>query len=175
MRVLDIGCSSGSFVRYAVQKAYVEAVGITISREQDKLARKHCAGLPIDIILLDYRDLSEKFDAIASVGMFEHVNYKNYREFMQAVNHCRRPDALFLFHTIGSNNATHHGTPWLDKYIFPNGMLPSSEQLGKASGLLLVMEDWQATRVIAKKAEISDTDPDRESGRWSGEQIPGAR
>ncbi len=142
MRVLDIGCGWGSFVRYAVQRYGIEAVGITISKEQAKMARKRCAGMPIDIRLLDYRDLSEEFDAIVSVGMFEHVGYKNYREFMQVVNRCLRPDALFLLHTIGSNNSTHHGDPWFDKYIFPNGMLPSIEQLGKASELLLVMEDW---------------------------------
>ncbi|MEK6202145.1 MAG: cyclopropane fatty acyl phospholipid synthase [Desulfobulbaceae bacterium] len=142
MRVLDIGCGWGGFVRYAAQNHGVEAVGITISREQAKLARKRCAGLPIDIRLLDYRDLSEEFDAIVSIGMFEHVGYKNYRQFMQMANHCLKPDALFLLHTIGSNNSTHYGDPWLDKYIFPNGMLPSIEQLGKASELLLVMEDW---------------------------------
>jgi cyclopropane-fatty-acyl-phospholipid synthase len=142
MRVLDIGCGWGSFVRYAAQNHSVEAVGITISKEQAKLARKRCAGLPIDIRLLDYRDLSEEFDAIVSVGMFEHVGYKNYRHFMKMVNRCLKPEALFLLHTIGSNNSTHHGDPWFDKYIFQNGMLPSIEQMGKASELLLVMEDW---------------------------------
>jgi cyclopropane-fatty-acyl-phospholipid synthase len=142
MRVLDIGCGWGSFVRYAAQNHGVEAVGITISKEQAKLARKRCAGLPIDIRLLDYRDLPEEFDAIVSVGMFEHVGYKNYRHFMKMVNRCLKPEALFLLHTIGSNNSTHHGDPWFDKYIFQNGMLPSIEQMGKASELLLVMEDW---------------------------------
>lgn len=142
MRVLDIGCGWGSFVRYAAQNHGVEAVGVTISKEQAKLAQERCVGLPIDIRLLDYRDLDEEFDAIVSVGMFEHVGYKNYRQFMQVANHCLKPDALFLLHTIGSNYSTHHGDPWFDKYIFPNGMLPSIEQLGKASENLFVMEDW---------------------------------
>lgn len=142
MRVLDIGCGWGSFVRYAAQKYGVEAVGVTISKEQAKLARERCAGLPVDIRLLDYRDLDEEFDAIVSVGMFEHVGYKNYRQFMQIANRCLKPRALFLLHTIGSNYSTHHGDPWFDKYIFPNGMLPSIEQLGKASENLFVMEDW---------------------------------
>lgn len=142
MRILDIGCGWGSFVRYAAQKHGVDAVGVTISKEQAQLARERCAGLPVDIRLLDYRDLSEEFDAIVSVGMFEHVGYKNYRQFMQVVNRCLHPDALFLLHTIASNHSTRNGDPWFDKYIFPNGMLPSIEQLGKASELLLVMEDW---------------------------------
>ncbi|MDR9500497.1 MAG: cyclopropane fatty acyl phospholipid synthase [Desulfurivibrionaceae bacterium] len=142
MRVLDIGCGWGSFVRYAAQNYGVEAVGVTISTEQAKLARTRCAGLPIDIRLQDYRDLSEQFDAIVSVGMFEHVGYKNYRQFMQVVNRCLKPEALFLLHTIGSNKSSYHGDPWIDKYIFPNGMLPSIEQVGKASEELLVMEDW---------------------------------
>ncbi len=142
MRVLDIGCGWGGWIRYAAQNYGVEAVGITISTEQAALARERCAGLPIDIRLLDYRDLSEQFDAIISVGMFEHVGYKNYHEFLAMVNRCLEPDALFLLHTIGSNTTTRHSDPWFDKYIFPNGMLPSIAQLGKASEKLLVMEDW---------------------------------
>lgn len=142
MRVLDIGCGWGSFVRYAAENYGVEAVGLTISTEQARLARKRCAGLPIDIRLQDYRDLSEQFDAVVSVGMFEHVGYKNYRQYMQVVNRCLKPEALFLLHTIASNKSNHHGDPWFDKYIFPNGMLPSIEQVGKASEELLVMEDW---------------------------------
>lgn len=142
MRILDIGCGWGSFVRYAVQKYAVEAVGITISQEQAKLARERCEGMPIDIRILDYRDLTEEFDAIVSVGMFEHVGCKNYCAFMQVVHSCLKSEGLFLLHTIGSNYSTHHGDPWLDRYIFPNGMLPSIEQLGKASEYLFVMEDW---------------------------------
>lgn len=142
MRVLDIGCGWGSFVRYAARNYGVEAVGLTISTEQAKLARTRCAGLPIDIRLQDYRDLTDQFDAIVSVGMFEHVGYKNYRQYMQVVNRCLQPEALFLLQTIASNASNHHGDPWLDKYIFPNGMLPSIEQVGKACEQLLVMEDW---------------------------------
>jgi len=117
-------------------------VGITISQEQAKLARERCEGMPIDIRILDYRDLTEEFDAIVSVGMFEHVGYKNYCAFMQVVHSCLKSEGIFLLHTIGSNYSTHHGDPWLDRYIFPNGMLPSIEQLGKACEYLFIMEDW---------------------------------
>lgn len=155
MRILDIGCGWGGLVRYAARNHGVEAVGITISKEQAALARERCAGLPIDIRLVDYRDLSEQFDAIVSVGMFEHVGYKNYREFMEMVNRCLKPDALFLLHTIGSNTTTRYGDPWLDKHIFPNGMLPSIEQLGKASEQLLVMEDWHNIGIYYDKTLTS--------------------
>jgi cyclopropane-fatty-acyl-phospholipid synthase len=143
MRILDIGCGWGSFVRYAAMNHKVEAVGLTISKEQAKLAAQRCAGLPVDIRLLDYRDLREQFDAVVSVGMFEHVGYKNYRHFMRVVNSCLRDGGLFLLHTIASNYSKKHCDPWFDKYIFPNGMLPSISQVGKASENVFVMEDWQ--------------------------------
>lgn len=141
MRVLDIGCGWGSFVRYAARNYGVEAVGVTISREQAKLARQRCAGLPIDIHLRDYRELDGEFDRIVSVGMFEHVGGKNYRQFMQVAHRCLKPGGLFLLHTIASDQSTRHCDPWFDKYIFPNGMLPSIKQLGRACEKLFVLED----------------------------------
>ncbi len=141
MRVLDIGCGWGSFVRYAALNYGVEAVGVTISREQANFARQRCEGLPIDIRLLDYRNLHEEFDGIVSIGMFEHVGYKNYRRFMGVANRCLKPGGLFLLHTIASNDSTRHCDPWFDRYIFPNGMLPSISQLGKASEKLFILED----------------------------------
>jgi cyclopropane-fatty-acyl-phospholipid synthase len=142
MRVLDIGCGWGGFVKYAAEKYGVEAVGITISQEQAKLASESCAGLPVEIRLQDYRELDERFDAVVSVGMFEHVGYKNYREYMSIVNKCLEPCGLFLLHTIGCNKSTCMNEPWLDKYIFPNGMTPSSRQITEAAEGLFVMEDW---------------------------------
>jgi cyclopropane-fatty-acyl-phospholipid synthase len=141
MRVLDIGCGWGSFVSYTARQHGVAAVGVTISKEQAKFARRRCEGQPIDIRLLDYRDLHEEFDAIVSIGMFEHVGYKNYRRFMQVANRCLKPGGLFLLHTIAANKATRHCDPWFDKYIFPNGMLPALSQLGQASEGLFVLED----------------------------------
>lgn len=80
-RILDIGCGWGGFVKYAAEKYKVEVVGITVSKEQVSLGRELCLGLPVEISLQDYRDLDEKFDHIVSVGMFEHVGYKNYRTY----------------------------------------------------------------------------------------------
>lgn len=141
-RVLDIGCGWGSFAQYAAENYGVEVVGITVSQEQAELARERCAGLPIEIRLQDYRKLDERFDHIVSLGMFEHVGYKNYREFMRIAHDCLDDSGLFLLHTIGSNDSTVACDPWIDKYIFPNGLLPSVAQIGKALEHLFVVEDW---------------------------------
>ena len=142
MRILDIGCGWNSFAKYAAEKYQVEVVGITVSKEQVDLGKTLCAGLPIEIRLQDYRDVDEKFDHIVSVGMIEHVGYKNYRTYMDVVNRCLKDDGLFLLHTIGGNTSVTSVDPWMNKYIFPNGMLPSIKQLGSAIEGLFVMEDW---------------------------------
>lgn len=141
-RVLDIGCGWGSFAQYAAEKYGAEVVGVTVSREQARVARERSQGLPVEFRLQDYRELNETFDHIVSVGMFEHVGYKNYAGYMDVARRCLREDGLFLLHTIGSSRAAYRGEPWLDKYIFPNGMLPSIQQLGKAMETRFVMEDW---------------------------------
>ena len=140
--ILDIGCGWGSFLKYAAQMYGVSGVGITVSQEQAKLARENCKGLPIEIRVQDYRDVSEQFDHLISIGMFEHVGYKNYRTYFEMANRCLKDDGLFLLHTIGSNTSVLDADPWIDKYIFPNGMLPSVAQVGKAIEKLFVMEDW---------------------------------
>jgi cyclopropane-fatty-acyl-phospholipid synthase len=88
MRILDIGCGWGSFIKYAAEKYNTLAVGITVSKEQVEFGRKLCAGLPIEIRLQDYREINERFDRIVSIGMIEHVGYKNYRTFMEKVFDC---------------------------------------------------------------------------------------
>ncbi|GAI01332.1 unnamed protein product [marine sediment metagenome] len=64
--------------------------------------------------------------------MFEHVGYKNYRKFIKVIEHCLKDSGLFLLHTIGGNKSVTCLDPWIDKYIFPNGMLPSVKQISKA-------------------------------------------
>ena len=141
MKVLDIGCGWGSFAKYAAEKYGVSVVGVTISKEQAELAKKLCDGLPVEIRLQDYRDVHEKFDCLVSLGMFEHVGHQNYREYFQVANRCLDEKGLFLLHTIGDNQSCVHGEPWTEKYIFPNGMLPSTSQIGKSIEKLFVMED----------------------------------
>lgn len=144
MRVLDIGCGWSAFGKYASEKYNVEVVGITVSKEQVELGKKLCTGLPVEIRLMDYRDLNDKYDRIISVGMFEHVGYKNYRRFFEIANKCLKDDGLFLLHTIGCNKSEAALDIWTEKYIFPNGLLPSTAQIGKAFENLFVMEDWHS-------------------------------
>lgn len=142
MHVLDIGCGWGSFARFAAEKFGVEVTGITISEEQMKFGRKLCADLPVDIRLLDYRLVKGKYDRIVSLGMFEHVGYRNYRTYMRTVHRCLTDNGIFLLHTIGGNISRTTSDPWLNRYIFPGSMLPSIQQIGKSTEGLFVMEDW---------------------------------
>lgn len=142
MRFLDIGCGWGGLLHYAARYYGVEAVGVTVSKEQAQVALERCSDFPVEILVQDYREIKGQFDAIASVGMFEHVGYKNYSSFMQVVNRCMKNSGLFLLHTIASNNPQSNCNPWFNKYIFPNGMLPSIVQIGAAIEDVFVMEDW---------------------------------
>jgi cyclopropane-fatty-acyl-phospholipid synthase len=117
-------------------------VGITISEQQYQYAKVSCKDLPIEIRFQDYRDVKDKFDRICSIGMFEAVGYKNYRHYMEVIHHCLNDAGLCLLHTIGGNISQTHSNEWINKYIFPNGMIPSIKQIGQACEGLLVMEDW---------------------------------
>jgi cyclopropane-fatty-acyl-phospholipid synthase len=141
-RLLDIGCGWGGLARFAAEECGCSVVGVNISRQQIAFAREFCAGLPVEIRACDYRSLDEHFDKIVSVGMFEHVGSKNYAAFMGVAARCLKPGGLFLLHTIGTNVSACSCDPWITKYIFPNGMLPSITQIAKAAEGLLVMEDW---------------------------------
>lgn len=141
MKVLDIGCGWGAFGKYAAEKYGVEVVGITVSKEQVALGKEMCEGLPVEFRLQDYRDLNEKFDRIVSVGMIEHVGYKNYKEYFRVASRCLKDDGLFLLHTIGETRSVKTTDAWTHKYIFPNGMIPSIAQLGKAVERIFIIED----------------------------------
>jgi cyclopropane-fatty-acyl-phospholipid synthase len=141
MKILDIGCGWGAFGKYAAEKYGVEVVGVTVSKEQIELGKKLCKGFPVEFRFTDYRTLDEKFDRIVSVGMIEHVGYKNYREYFKVAKRCLKDDGIFLLHTIGEIRSLKSTDAWTHKYIFPNGMLPSIAQLSKAVEGLFVIED----------------------------------
>lgn len=142
MTVLDVGCGWSSFVRYAAEEYGVNVVGISVSREQVAYGQRLCAGLPVEVRYQDYRELTGSFDRVFSAGMFEHVGYKNYRRFFETVRHCLKDDGLFLLHTVGGNESLKAVDPWIDKYIFPNSLMPSCRQIAEATEDLFVMEDW---------------------------------
>lgn len=142
LTLLDIGCGWGGLAKFAAQNYQAKVVGITVSAEQAKLARELAEGLDIEIRLEDYRDIKEKFDRVVSVGMFEHVGVKNYREFFQVAAGSLKDDGLFLLHTIGGNISATRTDPWIDKYIFPNYVLPSAKQISRAYEGIFRLEDW---------------------------------
>ena len=143
MKILELGCGWGSFAKYAAEKYGVSVLGVTVSKEQVALGMELCKGLPVELRLQDYREVEGKFDAVISIGVMEHVGYKNYRTYMQVVDRCLKEGGIGFVHTIGGNKTITNGEPWTDKYIFPNGMLPSLSQLGAAMEGLFVLEDLQ--------------------------------
>jgi cyclopropane-fatty-acyl-phospholipid synthase len=142
MRVLDIGCGWGGMAQFAAKNYGVEVLGVTISKEQASLARERCQGMPIEIRLQDYRSIDDTFDRILSLGMFEHVGYKNYRTFMNKARNLLKEEGLFLLHTIGSNTSRKTTDCWIQHYIFPNSMIPSAKQIAGSMEGLFVLEDW---------------------------------
>ncbi len=145
MRVLDLGGGFGGFARYAASRYGCEVVCYNISRNQVDFGREWCRGLPVRFELADYRDSvrePEVFDRVAAIGLCEHVGHKNHRVFLETAAARLRPGGLFLLHTIGSNASYTSTDPWIQKYIFPNGLIPSVAQLGRATEALWVVEDW---------------------------------
>lgn len=142
-RVLDIGCGWGSFLKYAAEKYEAKGLGVTISQEQANLARENLGDYNIEIRVQDYRELDEskKFDHIVSLGMFEHVGYKNYDDYFKVAERNLKDDGLFLLHTIGNNKTVRTTDPWIEKYIFPNSMLPSLKQITDSVEGVFEIED----------------------------------
>ncbi len=141
--LLDVGCGYGELARHAAAEHGVRVVGVTVSHHQAQHARRRCAGLPVEIQELDYRDIHGRFDRIVSIGMLEHVGLRNYERFFAQMRRLLAPDGLFLLHSIGSWRDSPTFDPWLERYIFPGAMLPSALQIARALDGKLVIEDWQ--------------------------------
>jgi cyclopropane-fatty-acyl-phospholipid synthase len=141
MRILEFGCGWGSFAKYAAEKYGANVLGVTVSKEQVKLGMELCKGLPVELRLQDYREVTGTYDAVISIGVLEHVGYKNYRTYMETADRCLKDGGIAFAHTIGSNISVRSGEPWMDTYIFPNGMLPSISQLTKAMEGIFIVED----------------------------------
>jgi len=148
MTLLDIGCGWGSLMLFAAQHYGVRCVGLTISKEQARSGAHKAGTLPVRFELADYRQFNLqgalRFDRVASVGMFEHVGHKNYRSYFDMVHRSLGADGLFLLHTIGKNQAGAAIDPWIERYIFPNGVLPSASEIGLFSEHDFVLEDWHS-------------------------------
>lgn len=143
-RLLDLGCGFGSFSKFAAENYGCAVVAVTLSRNQAEFARQFCAGLPVEIHVCDYRDIEryaggKKFDKIASIAMFEAIGRKNFRTYMEIAHRLLPGRGIWLLHTIGDNICS--SDPWLEKYIFPNGELPTVGQIARSIKHLFDFED----------------------------------
>ena len=141
MKVLDIGCGWGGFAKFAAKKYGCSVIGLTISKEQALFARELCKDLPVKILIKDYRDIKGKFDRVVVIGMIEHVGYRNYKNFFKIVHKSLDDKGLFMLHTIGINKTYVKGDTWVNKYIFPNGVIPSLKQIGSSIEGRFIIED----------------------------------
>jgi cyclopropane-fatty-acyl-phospholipid synthase len=133
-KVLDIGCGWGDMALYLGRMAEgVQVVGVTLSKEQCKLANEKAKALGVaDRVrfeLRDYRELTERFDRIVSVGMFEHVGVAHYGEFFAKVNELLTDDGVMLLHSIGHMSPPGTASPWMRKYIFPGAYSPALSEV----------------------------------------------
>jgi len=172
MRLLDIGCGWGGLARYAAEHYGISVLGITVSRQQIDLGRRLSAGLPIELRYADYRELNEIFDRVVSVGMFEHVGRRHYREFFRACDRCLKPSGILLLHTVGylKQQAIN---PWYDKYIMPGVEFPTVRNIICSVGKNLILEDfhtWHGShydRTLMAWFERFDAGWDRLKHRYS--------
>ena len=141
-RLLDVGCGWGGFMRHAARHYGVSCVGLTVSKEQAKLGREKSAGLPIEFVVEDYQLYEDDvgFDHAVSVEMIEAVGQKNFRTYFQKVHSLLKTGGCFAVQAIISPVVRPLPDPWIEKYIFPNGVLPSHPQIEVATRNLF---DWQ--------------------------------
>ena len=143
-KILDIGSGWGTLAINIAQKTKALVTGITLSKNQleysNNKAKEMNLGNQVQFKLMDYRDLNEKFDRIVSVGMFEHVGRKFYKNYFRIVSKILKDNGVALIHTIGSSNPPRNPHPWITKYIFPGGYTPSLSQISRPiedSGLII--------------------------------------
>jgi cyclopropane-fatty-acyl-phospholipid synthase len=141
MRVLDIGCGWGGFARFAAERHGVSVTGVTLSREQAALGSARAAGLPVDLRVEDYRDVTGTFDRVVSIGCLEHVGHRNHRRFFEAVRNRLGEGGYAVVHSIGVSRTRYRGGRFVDRYIFPRVNLPSLAQIGRAIDGLFVLDD----------------------------------
>lgn len=184
-QVLDIGCGWGGLSRYLAEVAGAgQVTGITLSVEQLEVARQRAASSAsagqLDYRLEDYRDTQGPFDRIVSVGMFEHVGTAFHDAFFQQCRSLLREDGVMLLHFIGNSDVPDFNNPWIERYIFPGGHIPSMSEFMPAlerSGLVvtdievlrlhyaLTLRHWRE-RFMAKRAQAMALYDERFCRMW---------
>ena len=152
MDVLDIGCGWGGMAIEIAKSTGAKVKGITLSENQFKTAseRAQKEGLSdkVSFALQDYRNETEKYDRIVSVGMFEHVGVKYFKTYLSKANDILKENGVFLLHTIGQRGKPTATSPWIRKYIFPGGYIPSlSEVMNETQKLNINVTDVEVLRL----------------------------
>ena len=152
MSVLDIGCGWGGMAIEIAKSTGAKVKGITLSENQFKTAsdRAQKEGLSdkVTFALQDYRNETEKYDRIVSVGMFEHVGVKYFKTYLSKANDILKENGVFLLHTIGQRGKPTATSPWIRKYIFPGGYIPSlSEVMKETQKLNINVTDVEILRL----------------------------
>ena len=150
-KVLDIGSGWGSLAMHLAEHAHAQVTGLTLSSEQIRVAtaeaeRRNLSGR-VQFKLEDYRRHRGRYDAVVSVGMFEHVGRRNFSRFFDQVRALLAPDGVALLHTIGMTGPPSPTNPWIGRHIFPGGYIPAASEVVRAierSGVVLCdMEVWR--------------------------------
>jgi len=156
-RVLDIGCGWGGLAMHLAREHTVHVTGVTLSKEQFAVAQRRVreAGLEsrVDIRLQDYRHVTDRFDRLVSVGMFEHVGVNHYDEFFRKTCDLLTQDGVFLLHTIGRAERPGGTNAWLRKYIFPGGYTPALSEVMEH----VEHSDWVVNDVEVLRVHYADT------------------
>ncbi len=146
--LVDIGCGWGGMLIHAAQNHGIQGLGVTLSRRQYEYANRKIEELglhhQIEVALKDFREISGQYDKLVSIGMFEHVGKKCIPDFMEKASQLLVPEGMGLLHTIGKELESPMD-PWITRYIFPGGYLPSlsevAHQMGKARLSILDVEN----------------------------------
>lgn len=151
MKVLDIGCGWGGLALHIARETGAKVKGITLSKNQLEVAQKRAQeeGLSdrVEFILQDYRREKNQYDRIVSVGMFEHVGVNYFSNFFSITQQLLNDNGVFLLHTIGQKDKPTATNPWIRKYIFPGGYVPSlSEIITVCEKLRITITDVEILR-----------------------------
>ncbi|MEO6696472.1 MAG: cyclopropane-fatty-acyl-phospholipid synthase family protein [Gammaproteobacteria bacterium] len=183
-QVLDIGSGWGGLALYLAEHAGVKVTGLTLSREQLRVAQQRARerGLQgrVEFLLRDYREHDGSYDRIVSVGMFEHVGARHYPDYFERLRRLLKPEGVALLHTIGRYTPPGVTNSWILKHIFPGGYTPALSELSRSiegSGLItcdvevlrlhyaMTLAAWQQ-RFQAQRAQIAARLSERFCRMW---------
>jgi cyclopropane-fatty-acyl-phospholipid synthase len=141
MRLLEIGCGWGGLAKFAAERYGVTVHGVTLSKEQASLGNARAKGLPVDLRVMDYRDVTGEFDRVVSIGCLEHIGHRNHRRFFETIAARLARGGHAVVHSIGVARTEYRAGRFLDTYVFPLVNLPSIAQIGRAIDGLFILDD----------------------------------